>query len=74
MVIERLSFPMDSDTGNQLLFEIDMKQIRIVKPYAVKIEQVSEDVVTAALKSFDLGSQVTKGVSAPASSALGMIA
>lgn len=71
MVIERLSFPRDSQTGFQLQFEVDLKRIRIVSPLTVEIKNLAETVVTSASTNQNLGAQATRGVSAATSAALG---
>lgn len=68
MVIEKLHFPRDTRTGHQLAFEMDMIHLRIVSPFAVQINTVSEDVVTSAVDKTDLGAQSSAGVSDQASS------
>jgi hypothetical protein len=68
MVIERLAFPRDSNTGFQLVFEIDMIRLRTVSTLTVQIDEVSENVITSATKKTNLGSQVSKGVSTAAAS------
>lgn len=68
MGIETMRFPRGPATGNQLLFELELKQIRIVSPLQVKISSVAENVVTSAVPQSDLGNQVGRGVSAQTTS------
>lgn len=63
MVIERLSFPRDQNTGFQLVFEIELIHLRIVSPFSVQINTVAENVVTSATGKADLGAQATGAVS-----------
>lgn len=71
MVIESLRFPRDTSTGFQLAFEIEMIRLRVVSPFEVQINTVSEDVVTAATQSTNLGGQTGRAVSEQTSSAVG---
>ena len=74
MVIERLSFPRDPQTGRQVVFELEMKRIRIVSAFTVQIENLAENVVNSATPVAALGNQVTKGVTPQvASSASGVL-
>lgn len=70
MVIQSLSFPRDSSTGYQLIFELQLIQIRIVSPLSIQLSQVGEDVVTSAVGTSNLGSQATTGVSDSATGAV----
>jgi hypothetical protein len=70
MAIQRLSFPRDSNTGYQLIFELEFIQIRIVSPATIDLTQVAEDVTTSAVSLSKLGSQATSGVSDQATSAV----
>ncbi len=63
MVIQRLSFPRNDETGGVLEFEIELKQITIVSPLKVQKNIVSEDKVSTASSSTDLGNQATQKVS-----------
>jgi hypothetical protein len=70
MVIEKLSYPRDNKTGFQLIFQIDLVQVRIVSPFSVQINTVSESVATSATGKTDMGNQATKQVSDQTSSAV----
>jgi hypothetical protein len=70
MVIEKISFPRDSDTGYQLVFEMDLIKLRIVSPFDVQINTVDEGVVTSALNKSNLGGQASKQVSDQAASSV----
>lgn len=63
MVIQKMQFPYATDTGNQLRFILEMKQVRIVAPFQVQIDTVSEDTVTSAVGKTDLGTQAKAGLS-----------
>lgn len=64
MVLQKMQFPYASDTGQQLRFILEMKQVRIVAPFKVKIDTVSEDVVTSAVDKTDLGRQASSAFNA----------
>lgn len=64
MVIQKMTFPYASDTGKQLVFNLDLKQVRIVKPFTVQIDTVGEDVLTSAVDKTDLGKQATAAFNA----------
>jgi hypothetical protein len=70
VVINRLSFPRTEETGYALAFEIDIKQIRIVKALKVQKTQVAENVLSTASSSTNLGSQATQAASSQISSAV----
>lgn len=70
MVIQKLQFPYASDTGNQLRFIIEMKQVRIVKPFEVQIDTVDEAVVTSAVDKTDLGKQAAAALNSNTESAV----
>ena len=57
MVIQKMSFPRDSNTGDQIVFDLDLKNIKVVSPLTVQLDTVSEDVVTSATGNADLGQQ-----------------
>ena len=59
MIIKRLSFPRDQETGYALDFEMDIKQMRIVSTLKVQKNSVGEDVISTASSSTGLGSQST---------------
>jgi len=63
MVIQKMTFPRDSNTGDQLIFQLELKQLRIVKSITVTLDTVSEDVVTSATNSSNLGKQAAGGLS-----------
>ncbi len=59
MVIKRLSFPRDEETGYALAFEMDIRQLRIVNTQKVLKNSVAESVISSASSSTNLGSQST---------------
>jgi len=63
MVIQNLKFPRDSQTGAQLIFEIEMIRIRIVKPLGITVASLNEQVANSANPFSKLGNQSPKGVS-----------
>lgn len=63
MVIERMSFPRDEDTGYALVFEITLKKLRIVAPLKVQSSQVSENTISSAVPATNVGAQATQAVS-----------
>ena len=63
MVIERMSFPRDTQTGFQLAFELELVQIRVVSPFTVNIDSVAENAITSATSKTGLGGQATKAAS-----------
>lgn len=67
MVIESMSFPRDKDTGQQLIFELHLKQVRIVSSQVVKIGTTSDSVLNSATSLLGLGSQGTTPLSADSS-------
>lgn len=69
MVIQKMTLPRDNTTGNQMTFNIDFKQVRIVSALTVQIDTVGEDVVTSALDSSNLGNQSGSALNATASGA-----
>lgn len=70
MAIQSLSFPKDTNTGMQVVFELDLVQVRIITTSSVALSSVAEGVNTSALPKTDLGSQATSGVSSQASNAV----
>lgn len=60
VVIQRLRFPRNEETGYALNFEMDIIQIRIVSALRVQKTQVAEDVISSASSSTNLGSQSTQ--------------
>lgn len=70
MAIKSLSFPRDSNTGEQVVFDIEMVQVRIISTGSVSVKDVASNVNTSAVKSTNLGAQVGKGVSSKAASAV----
>lgn len=57
MVIQKMTFPYSQDTGKQLVFNLELKQIRVVSPFIVQIDTVDEAVVPGAVGKTDLGNQ-----------------
>ena len=70
MAIQSLSFPRDSDTGLQTVFEIEMKRLRIVKSTQVIINNLDEAVINQAQPVVGNGNQSAAGVSSKTSAAL----
>lgn len=71
MVIQRLSFPRNNETGSTLEFEIDLKAVIIVKPLKKQKNTVDESVISSGSSSTNLGSQATQSVSPQMESAIG---
>jgi hypothetical protein len=64
MLIERLRFPRDENTGYALEFEMDIKHVTIVTPLTVpQFTQVAENVISGT-GATSIGSQATQNVSA----------
>lgn len=63
MVIQKISFPYNSQTGQKLDFSITFQQIRVARPFTVNIDQVGDSVVSSAAENVSKGSQTTQGVS-----------
>lgn len=70
MAIQSLSFPRDPTTGKQVMFELDMVQVRIISTNTVSLGSVAENVATTAVSPTNLGSQATAGISAQATAAV----
>jgi len=70
VVIKKLRFPRTEDTGYALDFEMDIKQLTIVSTQKVLKNQTSEDVISGAVSSTNLGSQSTQLASAQVQSAV----
>lgn len=70
MAIQSLSFPRDSGTGKQLIFEIDMVQIRIVSTVSVDLGSVAASVQSSAVPPTNLGSQVSSQISPQAANSV----
>jgi hypothetical protein len=70
-VIERLRFPRDLETGFALEFEIDIKQIKLVKSTTVQKTQLDESVISGGASVSNLGSQSTSAATPQVSSAVG---
>lgn len=70
VVIKKLRFPREEETGYTLDFEMDIKQIKIVTALTVLKQSVSENVISSASSSVGLGSQVTQVASAQVQSAV----
>lgn len=68
MVIEEMSFPRDNQTGQQLIFELHLKQIRVVSSQTVKVGSTADSVLNSATSKFGLGSQGTTPLSADSTS------
>ena len=67
MVIQRLKFPRDASTGYALYFELEMIKLRTVSAFFVQLTQLSEDIISSATPSTNLGAQTTQQVSAQTS-------
>lgn len=70
MVIEKLAFPRNKDTGYALEFDMSLKQLVIVSPLTVQSTQLSENVISSGTPATDLGSQSTSAASAQVVSAV----
>ena len=57
MVIESMSFPRNADTGQQLIFELNLKQIRVVSSQTVQVGNTADSVLNSATSAVGLGSQ-----------------
>jgi hypothetical protein len=71
MVIQSLSFPRDSNTGYQVVFEMSLIHIRIVSPLETLLSSVAENVITSASGTTNLGSQAGAGVTGQTASSAG---
>jgi hypothetical protein len=60
VLIKKLSFPRNEETGFALEFEMEIKQVRIVTPLKVQKGQLDEKVISTASSSTSLGSQSTQ--------------
>lgn len=60
VLIKRLSFPRNEETGYALDFEMDIKQITIVTPLKVQKTQLAENVISTASSPTNLGNQSTQ--------------
>jgi len=63
MVIQKLSFPRDKETGYALMFEMDMIHIRVVSPLAIKLGSVAGSVANSAISKVGLGNQASLAAS-----------
>lgn len=70
MVIARINFPRNEETGSSLDFEIDLKQVVIVSPLKVQKNILDEKVISSASSSTNLGSQSTQVASAQVSQSM----
>jgi hypothetical protein len=70
VIIKRLRFPRDDNTGYALEFEIDIKQITIVTPLQVQKGILDESVIPFASSSTSLGNQSTQLASPQVASAV----
>lgn len=70
MVIQRLSFPRNEETGYALEFEMDIKQLKTVKPITSSFLTVAANVISGAVPATSLGSQSTADVSPQTTSAV----
>lgn len=70
VVIKRLTFPRNEETGYALAFEMEIKQIRIVKTPKATPNQVTESLTPTASSATDLGSQSTQQASPQAAQAV----
>ena len=64
----------DPQTGRQVIFELEMKKIRVVSAFSVQIKNLAEDVINSANPIASLGTQVTKGVTSQVSAGAGGLA
>lgn len=70
MVIERMSFPRDENSGAALYFEILLKHLTIVAPLKVQLTQVAENTINTAVPATNIGGQATQAVSPQLQSAV----
>ena len=70
MLIANMSFPRTDETGYSLDFEMELKQLRIVSPNKVLKTQTSEDVISSAASSTNVGAQATQQASTQTTSAI----
>lgn len=63
VVIRRLSFPRNEETGYALNFEMDIRQLTLVSALKVQKTQVAENVISSASSSTNIGSQSTQAAS-----------
>lgn len=73
MVIQSLKFPRDASTGFQLMFEIELKKIRIVKRSVTTIQNLAESKITSAASKTNIGGQSTAAISSKASSQMSSV-
>lgn len=57
MIIKKISFPRDRNTGRQTRFTIELQQIRVVVPFLANVSSTDEGVVVSAVPNQSLGSQ-----------------
>lgn len=57
MVIESMTFPRTAETGQQLIFELQLKQIRVVSALSVQVGNTADSVLNSATSLIGLGSQ-----------------
>jgi hypothetical protein len=70
VVIKKLRFPRNEETGYALDFEMDIKQLTIVSTLKVQKTSVDESVISTASSSTSLGSQATLQASTQVQSAV----
>lgn len=63
VVIQRLRFPRTEETGYALEFEMDIKQLTLVKTIVVQKNQLDEKLIAGGSSSTNLGSQSTQQAS-----------
>lgn len=57
MVIESMTFPRTAETGSQLMFELQLRQVRIVSAQSVQVGNTADSVLNSATSLLGLGSQ-----------------
>jgi len=70
VVIKKLRFPRNEETGYALDFEMDIKQIKIVSTLTVQKQSLAESIISTASSIIGLGSQSTQAASPQIASAV----
>ena len=70
MIIKKISFPRDRNTGRQTIFNIEFQQIRVVSPIQATVSTVGGDVVVQAVPTQSIGTQTFSAISDSLSSTI----
>ena len=73
MIIKKISFPRDRETGRQTRFQIEFQQIRVVAPVTASVETVGDSVVVSATPNQSIGSQTLDTLTDSVSNAVNML-